>query len=279
MAGQLAERTSERVDNSFKRVRLMRGECRCGAGIPALLSRRDLIAAGAGTLIAARSAAAFAADHAAAEAGPTPDAALARLMAGNGRYVANAAQHPDLEPARRLAVASGQQPFATILACADSRVGPELIFDQGLGDLFVVRVAGNVVDDVVLGSIEYSIVHLGAPLVMVLGHQRCGAVTAALEAVQGKSSAEDSGTEIGELMALIIPAVRAVPKAAPDRLDAAITENARRAAARLLSQSAPLRERVATKRLRIVSARYGLDDGRVTQVVDAHEDQPLNSGA
>jgi carbonic anhydrase len=238
-----------------------------------------MIAAGAGTLIAARSAAAFAADHAAAESGPTPDAALAKLMAGNGRYVADAPRHPDLDPARRHAVASGQQPFATILACADSRVGPELIFDQGLGDLFVVRVAGNVVDDVVLGSIEYSVVHLGAPLVMVLGHQRCGAVTAALEAVQGKSSAEDAGTEIGELAALIIPAVRAIPETAPDRLDAAITENARSAAARLLSQSARLRERVGAKRLRIVSARYGLDDGRVTQLADAHEDASANSGS
>ena len=257
----------------------MRVECRCGAGKPGFLSRRDLIAAGAGTLIAARSPAAFAADHAAAESGPTPDAALAMLMAGNGRYVANAAKHPDLEPARRLAVASGQHPFATILACADSRVGPELIFDQGLGDLFVVRVAGNVVDDVVLGSIEYSVVHLGAPLVMVLGHQRCGAVTAALETAQGKSSAEDAGTEIGELAALIIPAVRAIPETVPDRLDAAITENARRAAAKLLSQSAPLRERVAAKRLRIVSGRYGLDDGRVTQVVDAHADAPPTGGA
>jgi len=237
------------------------------------------VAAGVGTLLAARSDAAFAADHAPAAAEPTADAALAMLMAGNGRYVANAAKHPDLEPARRLAVASGQQPFATILACADSRVAPELIFDQGLGDLFVVRVAGNVVDDVVLGSIEYSVVHLGAPLVMVLGHQRCGAVTAALEAVEGRASAEDAGTEIGELAALIIPAVRAIPETAPDRLDAAIIENARRAAAKLVSRSAPLRRRVAAKRLRIVSARYGLDDGRVTQVVDAHEAQPLNSGS
>jgi carbonic anhydrase len=244
-----------------------------------LLSRRRLIALGAGTLMAARAGAAFAADHAAADAGPTPDAALAMLMAGNQRYVAGAAKHPHLELERRLAVASGQRPFATILACADSRVAPELVFDQGLGDLFVVRVAGNVVDDVVLGSIEYSVVHLGAPLVMVLGHQRCGAVTAALEAVQGKGSSEDAETKIGALAALIIPAVRAVPESSPDRLDAAITENARRSAGRLLSQSAPLRERVAAKKLRIVSARYGLDDGRVTQVADARGDQPLNSGA
>ena len=256
----------------------MRVRCERGAEGPGVLSRRKLIAAGAGALVLARAGAAFAADHAPADAGPTPDAALAMLMAGNERYVAGAARNPHLELERRLAVASGQRPFAAILACADSRVAPELVFDQGLGDLFVVRVAGNVVDDVVLGSIEYSVVHLGAPLVMVLGHQRCGAVAAALEAAQGKGSAEDAETKIGSLAALIVPAVQAVPDTAPDRLDAAISENARRSAARLLSQSAPLRERVAARRLRIVSARYGLDDGRVTQIADARADQPPSNG-
>jgi carbonic anhydrase len=237
-------------------------------GEAAFPSRRGLVGVAAGALLLSRGVA-IATAHGAAPEGPTPDVALARLMAGNARYVAGASKHPHLERERRVAVAAGQHPFATILACADSRVAPELVFDQGLGDLFVVRVAGNVVDDAVLGSIEYSVVHLGAPLVMVLGHQRCGAVTAALEAAEGKSSAEDADTKIGALAALITPAVQAVPANAPDRLDAAIVENARRAAGALISESAPLRERVAARRLRIVSARYSLDDGKVTLVRDA----------
>jgi carbonic anhydrase len=225
--------------------------------------------AGAVGLLASRAVAAGA-DHEKAAGAVTPDGALAALVAGNDRYVAGRATHPNLGPDRRRSVAAGQQPFATILACADSRVAPELIFDQGLGDLFVVRVAGNVVDDPVLGSIEYSVIHLGAPLVMVLGHQRCGAVTAAIDAADGKAaSGEDSDTKIGALASLIIPAVRAVPAGTPDRLDAVVLENARLGASQLLSQSAALRERVAAKRLRIVSARYSLDDGKVTHVLDA----------
>lgn len=236
---------------------------------PTLLSRRLLIAASAAAAVTSPRVAAAAAAHAAPEGGPTPDEALAMLMAGNARYAADASRRPNLGPDRRRELATGQHPFATILACADSRVGPELIFDQGLGDLFVVRVAGNVVDDPVLGSIEYAVIHLGCPLVMVLGHQRCGAVTAALQAAEGAGSAEDSATKIGALAALIAPAVNAVPKDAPDRLDAVVVENARLGAASLLRQSAPLRERVDARRLRIVSARYSLDDGKVTQVLDA----------
>ena len=230
-------------------------------------SRRALIGA-AGALLLAQTARA-AKSHAEGAERPTPDAALAMLMAGNVRFVAGLSKHPDLGLDRRREVAAGQRPFATILACADSRVAPELLFDQGLGDLFVVRVAGNVVDDAVLGSIEYSVIHLGAPLVMVLGHQRCGAVTAALDAAAGKASTEDAETRIGSLAALIEPAVKAVPEGTADRLDAVILENARLAADRLLKESAPLRERVAAKRLRIVSARYSLDDGDVGQVLDA----------
>jgi carbonic anhydrase len=232
-----------------------------------IFSRRALIGAAAGAAILAR--AGWAAGRAPAEGGPTPDEALARLMAGNTRFAADASRHPDIGRSRREALAASQHPFATVLTCADSRVAPELIFDQGLGDLFVVRVAGNVVDDPVLASIEYSVIHLGAPLVMVLGHQRCGAVTAAIEAADGHGSAEDADTRIGALAALIAPAVKAVPAGAPDRLEAVVEENARLAAASLLKSSAPLRARVAAGRVRIVSARYGLDDGKVTQVLVA----------
>ena len=196
-------------------------------------------------------------------AGVTPDAALQRLMAGNARYLAGRLTHPDTDMARRSALKGGQQPFATVLGCADSRVPPELIFDQGLGDIFDVRVAGNVVDDAVLGSIEYAVVHLACPLVMVLGHQRCGAVTATLQALDGKGSEEDRETKIGALAALITPAARSAP-AGGDRLDAAVRANARRQAELLLADSPALEAHAAAGKLKVVSARYDLDDGRVT---------------
>lgn len=193
-----------------------------------------------------------------------PEDALARLMNGNARYVDGVAAHPHGDASRRLEVATAQRPFATILACADSRVAPELIFDQGLGDLFVVRVAGNVVDDAVLASIEYSVIHLGSTLVMTLGHERCGAVKATIEALAGRGSPEDRDTRIGALAALIGPAVRAVPAGAADPLDAAVSLNAANAAAEVFAGSRPLRTRVLAGELKIVAARYDLDDGRVT---------------
>jgi carbonic anhydrase len=185
-------------------------------------------------------------------------------MDGNARYVAARSTHPDLGLERRKVLAGGQQPFATVLGCADSRVAPELIFDQGLGDLFTVRVAGNVVDDPGLGSIEYAVVHLGCPLVMVLGHERCGAVVATLDALAGKGSPEDAETKIGALAALIAPAAKTVPAGAADRVDAAVIANARRQAGRLLAESRPLKAHVDSGKLKIVAARYDLDDGKVT---------------
>lgn len=217
----------------------------------------------------AAAAEAHAADpHAAAthgaEASVPPDEALARLMSGNARYVEGFAAHPHAGGARRLEIASSQRPFATILACADSRVAPELIFDQGLGDLFVIRVAGNVVDDAVLASIEYSVIHLGSTLIMALGHERCGAVKATAEALAGRGDPADADTRIGALAALIAPAVRAVPANTVDKIDAAVSLNAAHAAAEVFAGSRPLRTRVLAGGLKIVAARYDLDDGRVT---------------
>lgn len=204
---------------------------------------------------------------AAAHAAPpsvSPEEAMSRLMAGNARYCEGLASHPHANAVRRIQVAARQAPFAVILACADSRVPPELIFDQGLGDLFVIRVAGNVVDDATLASIEYAVIHLGSTLVMTLGHERCGAVKAAAEAVAGRSSPDDRDTRIGTLAALIGPAVRAVPAGAADPLDAAVSLNAAHAAAEVFAGSRPLRTRVLAGSLKIVAARYDLDDGRVT---------------
>ena len=107
--------------------------------------------------------------------------ALKKLMEGNQRYVTANQNHPNQTHQRRVNIADYQRPFATILGCSDSRVPPELIFDQGLGDLFIIRIAGNLIDDMVLGSLEYAAMHLHTPLIMVLGHSRCGAVQAAEE--------------------------------------------------------------------------------------------------
>jgi carbonic anhydrase len=220
-------------------------------------SRRLLLAAGA--LFLPAQAWAF---QAHGESAVTPDAALARLMEGNARYVAARSTHPDLGLDRRKVLAGGQQPFATVLGCADSRVAPELVFDQGLGDIFTVRVAGNVIDDAVMGSIEYAVIHLSCPLVMVLGHESCGAVTATLAAIDGKGSAEDAETKIGALAAAIMPAARSVP-AGPQRLDAAVVANARSQAVRLVKESPAVKSHVAAGKLKVVAARYDLHSGAV----------------
>jgi len=199
-----------------------------------------------------------------AVAGLDPEAAMARLVAGNERYVSGFSAHPNNDLPRRMKVAAGQTPFATILTCADSRVAPELVFDQGLGDLFVCRVAGNVVDDALLASLEYSVIHLGSTLIMTLGHERCGAIKATIDALAGRGSPDDAGTKIGALAALIAPAIRAVPSDATDELDAAVSINASHAAAEIFVNSPPLRARVLAGKLKIVAARYDLDDGKVT---------------
>jgi carbonic anhydrase len=114
-------------------------------------------------------------------AGLDAAAAWGLLAAGNARYVAHRERHPDADPRRRAQVAGGQHPYAIVLGCVDSRVPPEIVFDVGLGDLLVVRTAGHVLDESVLGSIAFGVAELGVPLVLVLGHERCGAVTAAVE--------------------------------------------------------------------------------------------------
>ena len=232
-----------------------------------LVTRRNLLIATGGLLLAPKGHAAEAAHAPAAahaEGGVTPEAAMARLVAGNARYASGKPTRTHQDVRRRTEVAAGQQPFAVILACADSRVSPEIIFDQGLGDLFVCRVAGNVVDDAVLASIEYAVIHLGSTLIMALGHERCGAVKATVDALAGHGDPADAGTRIGALASLIAPAVRATPAGAPDPVDAAVSLNAAHAAAEIFAGSPPLRARVLAGKLKIVAARYDLDDGKVT---------------
>jgi len=193
--------------------------------------------------------AAFAADH--AGSGISPDAGLSKLFAGNARFAKGGG--------RRAEVAKGQQPFAIVVGCSDSRTSPEIVFDQGLGDVFVTRLAGSIVDDAALGSIEYGVDHLGASVIVVLGHERCGAVDAAMKG--GKAPGK-----IGSVVKPILPAVKAVKKSATPTLSAAIDENARRTAAGLTTRSSILSDRVKAGKLKIVAAHYDLDSGRVTLV-------------
>lgn len=186
------------------------------------------------------------------------DKALARLMAGNQRHIQHREVHPDMQVKRRHDLATaGQHPFAIILGCADSRVPPELLFDQGLGDLFVIRDAGNVVDDEVLGSIEYAVEHLGVRLVMVLGHEKCGAVSAAV------AGGEAPG-HIKAVVEAIHPSVVESAKEPGDKVHNCVVANARRTA-QLIRDSEPLLKPLAKEGgLRVVAADYDLYSGKVT---------------
>ena len=182
-----------------------------------------------------------------------PDEALSRLKAGNERFATSKESASKPVAARRAETAKDQHPFAIIVGCADSRTAPEIIFDQNIGDLFVIRTAGNLVDDYALGSIEYAVDHLGARLIVVLGHERCGAVTAAL----GSASAPG---HINSLVRDIQPAVAASKGKEGDSLANAIHENDAEVAAKIRKQ-AELGELAA--QVRIIEGYYDLDTGKV----------------
>lgn len=230
-------------------------------------SRRALLGIGAGLALAGgmaglASTASAQAARAAADA-PTGEEALKRLMAGNARYAANKPRHRDLS-AGRAARARSQHPFASIVGCADSRVAPDLAFDQDAGDLFVVRVAGNFVNEDGLASLEFGAAVLQSPLILVLGHTSCGAISATIDAVK-------NGTQLpGHLPALvdaIRPAVIEAQKAgAADMLVAATEANVRLNVARLKSAAPILAQRVAEKKLTIVGGVYDLATGKVRLV-------------
>jgi carbonic anhydrase len=188
--------------------------------------------------------------------GPAADEALSRLIAGNQRYVRHEEQRPNQSLARRKALGAGQHPFAVVLGCADSRVSPELLFDQGLGDLFVIRVAGNTVNDTVLGSIEYAVEHFGTKLVMVLGHEKCGAVSAAVE-----GSATPG--HIKALVAAIQPSVEATREQPGDRIHNCVIANARRVAKQVRESEPILKDEVEKHGVKVLAADYDLDSGKV----------------
>lgn len=185
------------------------------------------------------------------------NAALARLIAGNDRFVADTPQRPRADQERRSALEGGQSPFAIILSCADSRVAPELIFDQGLGDLFVIRVAGNILDDAaVLGSIEYAAALLGTNLVVVMGHQGCGAVQAALAGGTNTKA-------IDEIVRAIAPVVAKARDLDGDALENTVRLNASHVAQSLRSHQDVMKGLVQDKGVNIVSAYYHLGSGEV----------------
>jgi carbonic anhydrase len=225
------------------------------------LTRRGLFSIG----LAATAAAVMPRPTRAQSAPPSvsPDGAIRRLQEGNARYAANTSTNKDFS-AGRMARASAQYPFASIVSCADSRVSPELAFDQGPGDLFVVRVAGNFVNEDGLASLEYGAVVLGSRLIMVLGHSDCGAVNSTIKAMS------DGTTLPGHLPSLvnaIRPAVEAAQaNKAADLLREATAENVRRAVAYLLTAKPLLSDLVSAGKLKVVGAIYNIDSGMVTAV-------------
>jgi carbonic anhydrase len=231
------------------------------------LSRRNLLRVSAylGTAVALGGLTAPQAARAAdPSAQPSIDEALQMLLAGNQRFVSQLSVYPNQTLDRRNDVAPHQNPWAALLSCIDSRVPPELVFDQGLGDLFVARVAGNVNDDLLQGSLEFAVAQYGVPLVVVLGHQRCGAVEAAVDLVT--KGIRPPG-EIGGLADAIAPAVRMVQGQPGD-----LTENAARANIRMVTQQLRSAEPIIAKAVRegaagVVGLYYSVDTGAV-EVVD-----------
>lgn len=195
-----------------------------------------------------------------ANKGMPAEDALKKLIEGNNRFAASNALHPNQNAQRIKETGKGQNPFAVIVSCSDSRVPPEIIFDQGIGDLFIVRVAGNIVDSHALGSIEYAVEHLGANLVVVLGHERCGAVDAAVKGGEAHG-------HIAGIVKAIAPSVKKSKNEKGDLLENSIRNNAEETA-RIIKTSKPVLEHLVKEgRLTVIPARYDLDDGKVEFMV------------
>ena len=179
---------------------------------------------------------------------------LSRLQEGNGRFVSDKLEGKLQDTARRTELTAGQQPHTIVLSCADSRVVPELAFDTGLGELFVLRVAGNVANTSTIASIEYAVAHCGSKLIVVLGHQSCGAVTAAV-------AGGDNGHNLNHLLAHIAPAIASAPDGAS--VNDVVKVNAEKTVQELTSRSSIIGGAVASGDVQIVPAYYNLDSGKV----------------
>lgn len=227
-------------------------------------SRRNLlkfgaVAVGTGTLTTGLSSRLVVSQPVAAPKDMTPDQALQMLMEGNERFVKRKTQNSTNRDIRRIrAFAQNQYPFASILSCADSRVPAEIIFDQGFGDLFMCRVAGNVATLEEIGSLEYGTAILGSKVLMVMGHERCGAVTAAIK------GGEFPG-QIGSLIAAIQPAIKTASVRTNNQLEEAVKANVLYQV-KMLKKSPVISELVQQNKLKVVGSYYDLDTGAVTLV-------------
>lgn len=193
----------------------------------------------------------------------TPALAWRRLQEGNQRFVAGESSHPNQDASRRSSLVENQHPFAVIFGCADSRLAAEIIFDLGLGDAFVVRTAGQVIDDAVLGSLEYSIGVLGVPLIVVLGHDSCGAVIATKDAVE---SGEMPGGFVRSLVERITPAVLTSLRNGHTEVNDMVEENVKQIAQRLVDSSRTISDAVANGSTAVLGVTYRLAEGRADRV-------------
>jgi carbonic anhydrase len=188
----------------------------------------------------------------------TPDKALQELLDGNDRFVKSKRRNPNQTQSRLVEVAKSQKPFASILGCADSRVPSEIVFDQGLGDLFVCRIAGNIATTQQIGSLEFGSLVLGAKVIMVMGHERCGAVDAAIKGAQVPG-------QIGSLLQAIKPSVESSKEQSGDKLENACKANILAQVEKLKSSSV-LSELIKAEKLKIVGGYYDLDTGKISLV-------------
>jgi carbonic anhydrase len=220
-----------------------------------IFSRRQAFAAASGGLL---TLAAYGQEQKPPSGQLSSAQSLNRLLAGNRRYRENNLEHPDQDGSRRIQLSKAQHPFAVILSCSDSRVPPEIVFDEGLGDLFVIRNAGHVVDKAVLGSAEYAVGHLNVPLIVVLGHSSCGAVKAAVDGVRE--------AHLTSIVRAIRPATQTARHNAGDVWDNSVKENVRMSVRALSSSNPILNRAVEGQSLRVVGAHYDLATGAVTLV-------------
>ncbi|GLV86917.1 carbonic anhydrase [Streptomyces lavendulae subsp. lavendulae] len=206
----------------------------------------------------------------------TPREALDMLLAGNQRFVAGSTEHPNQDAARRTEVAPAQNPFAVLFGCSDSRLAAEIIFDRGLGDLFVVRTAGHVQGPEVLGSIEYGVSVLGAPLIVVLGHDACGAVAATRAAVENGTAA---GGYVRDVIERVTPSVLAARAAGYTEDEHFIAEHIRHTVDLLLDRSRALAQAVEAGQAAVVGLSYRLADGTARLVTHRGLEAPAGAAS
>lgn len=204
----------------------------------------------------------------------TPDQALAKLREGNLRFINGHSEHPNQDGDRRQSLVGGQEPFAVIFGCSDSRLAAEIIFDVGLGDMFVVRTAGHVIDSASLGSLEFAVDILDVPLIVILGHDSCGAVTSAIKSKQTGSLPKGF---IRDLVEHITPSVYAAERQGLTDVDSTVVEHVKQTSARLVERSRIIGDAIEAGRTAVVGIAYHLSDGEAQVVSGFGVDKPVAS--